>query len=115
MERTIRILDNPNADMRTQMQDFSKYGPHHSEAASLKNMIDLDNQMRQTIGFRQRDIYGHYETSNSNSVDPYVIDDQAIRSVKYKVNNHNIVGCVFPMIIWGGIKTTIPSRRRTPL
>ena len=86
MERTIRILDNPNADMRTQMQDVSKYGPHHTEAHTLKYMIDRDNHMQQSIGFRQRDIYGHYESSNSNAVDPYVIDRKAIRAVKYKVN-----------------------------
>ena len=87
MERTIRILDNPNADMRTQMyENVSKYGPHFAEAKALKYMIDRDNNMQQSIGFRQRDIYGHYESSNSNAVDPYVIDNQAIRAVRYKVN-----------------------------
>ena len=86
MERTIRILDNPNADMRTQMKDVSKYGPYFTEANTLKYMIDRDNHMQQSIGFRQRDIYGHYESSNSNAVDPYVIDRQAIRAVRYKVN-----------------------------
>jgi len=83
MERTLAILDNPNADMRTQMQDFTKYGPHTAEAASLKNMIDIDNQMRQSIGFEQRDIYGHYQTSNSNAVDPYDNDSRVLQRMKY--------------------------------
>ena len=87
MERTLAILDNPNADMRTQMQDFTKYGPHTAEAASLKNMIDIDNQMRQSIGFEQRDIYGHYQTSNSNAVDPYDNDSRVLQRMKYTVKS----------------------------
>ena len=71
--------------MRSQLQDTSKYG-HHTFGTTLKYMIDRDNHMQQSIGFRQRDIYGHYESSNSNAVDPYVIDNQAIRAVRYKVN-----------------------------
>ena len=89
LERTLRVLDNPNADAISQMnaqQGYAKYGPYSSEAAQMKNMIDRDNSIRQSIGFEQRDIYGHYRSSNSNAVDPYEIDDNIYERLKYTVN-----------------------------
>jgi len=86
LERTLRVLDNPNADAISQMyaqQGYAKYGPYASEAAQMKNMIDRDNSIRQSIGFEQRDIYGHYRSSNSNAVDPYEIDDTIYERLKY--------------------------------
>ena len=88
LERTLRVLDNPNADATTQMNSnmgFQKYGPYLSFATQMKNMLDRDNSIKQAIGFEQRDIYGHYRSSNSNAVDPYEIDPVTLNRFKYTV------------------------------
>ena len=84
LDRTVQILDNPNADMRSQM-DFTKYGPYQTEAGQLKSMLDRDNIMSLPVGFEQRDIYDHYRTSNYGAVDPYEIDRNTIIQMKYQV------------------------------
>jgi len=83
LDRTVQILDNPNADMRSQM-DFTKYGPYQTEAGQLKSMLDRDNIMSLPVGFEQRDIYDHYRTSNYGAVDPYEIDRNTIIQMKYQ-------------------------------
>merc|ERR1712203_430609 len=50
----------------------------------MKNMIDIEANMRESVGFRQRDIYGHYQTSSWNAVDPYLHDDKIFALVKYQ-------------------------------
>jgi len=88
LERTLQVIDNPNAD--TTGLDFAdknfgaKYGPYIAEAMQMKNAIDIEAIMQANVQFRQRDIYGHYQTSSMNAVDPYNHDDFLIALTKYK-------------------------------